>query len=65
MEILHKTDAVPSPPSIETDAATDTPGPNPLLQSGGAFRDDPFWDQMLDSIRRHRHEMDAEWDVSE
>ena len=65
METLHTTDAAPSPPPVEQDAATDTPESNPLLQSAGAFRDDPFWDEMLDSIRRHRREMDAQWDVPE
>ena len=65
METLHTTDAAPSPPSVEQDAMIDTPESNPLLQSAGTFQDDPFWDEMLDSIRRHRREMDAQWDVPE
>lgn len=43
----------------------DTQEPDPLLQSAGHYRDDPFWDEMLASIRRHRREMDAEWDATE
>ena len=45
-----------------------TPNPlmlNPMLESAGKFADDPFWDEMMDSIRRHRREMDAEWDDRE
>lgn len=38
---------------------------NPLAQSGGRFQDDPFWDEMLKSIRRHRREIDSAWDVPE
>ncbi|MGI4788907.1 MAG: hypothetical protein ACRYFS_08650 [Janthinobacterium lividum] len=37
----------------------------PLLDSAGKFADDPFWDEMLDSIRRHRLELDAEWETAE
>lgn len=59
METPHEPDAVP----VDTD--TDTPELNPLLQSAGRFRDDPFWNEMLDSIRRHRREIDAQWDVPE
>ena len=40
---------------------TDLPEPNPLAQSGGRFQSDPFWEEMLASIRQHRREMDAEW----
>jgi len=47
------------------DVAGDTQEPDPLLQSAGHFQDDPFWDEMLDSIRRHRREMDAQWDMPE
>ncbi len=35
---------------------------DPLLESAGKFADDPYWDVMMDSIRRHRLEIDAEWD---
>ena len=43
------------------------PAPDPnqsysLLGSAGKFADDPDWDVMMESIRRHRLEMDAEWD---
>jgi hypothetical protein len=51
--------------AVLPDTAADTLEPNPLAQSAGRFQDDPFWDEMLDSIRRHRREMDAEWDVPE
>lgn len=48
----------------QTDSPTpDDPAANPLAQSGGRFADDPFWDEMQESIRRHRREMDAEWDA--
>ncbi len=43
----------------------DTQEPDPLLQSAGRYQDDPFWDEMLASIRRHRREMDSEWDAAE
>ena len=36
--------------------------PNPLAQLVSHFEDDPDWDVMVDSIRRHRREMDAAWD---
>lgn len=45
------------PPSAPD--APEAPDQNALAQSGGRFRDDPFWDEMQDSIRRHRQEMDA------
>ena len=44
---------------------TDTQQLNPLAQSAGLLRDDPFWDEMMASIRRHRAEIDAEWDTAE
>ena len=40
----------------------DPPAPNSLIESAGKFADDPFWDEMMESIRRHRREMDAVWD---
>ena len=40
----------------------DPPPPNTLIESAGKFADDPFWDEMMESIRRHRRELDAEWD---
>lgn len=43
-------------PSLETRI------PNPLAELVSHFEDDPFWDDMMDSIRRHRREMDAAWD---
>ena len=51
--------------AADTGGAEDIQEPDPLLQSAGRFQDDPFWDEMLDSIRRHRREMDAQWDVTE
>ena len=41
------------------------PLPNPMLESAGKFADDPFWDEMIDSIRRHRLELDAAIDAEE
>ena len=55
-------------PAIETpeDGPTEADdGPKPFLECAGRFRDDPFRDEMQESIRRHRSEMDAEWDVPE
>lgn len=43
-------------------SAPDACETNPLAASGGRFADDPFWEQMQESIRQHRREMDAEWD---
>lgn len=43
----------------------DPPAPNSLIESAGKFADDPFWDEMMDSIRRNRHKMDAAWDNAE
>lgn len=34
-----------------------------MLESAGKFADDPFWEDMLDSIRRHRRELDAAFGV--
>lgn len=42
--------------------ALDPTLPYSLLDSAGKFADDPYWDVMMDSIRRHRREMDAAWD---
>lgn len=41
--------------------ASHPPSPDPFLESAGHLADDPFWDEMMDSIRRHRREMDAAW----
>ena len=54
-----------SPKIDSTDLAADPPELDPILQSAGRYRDDPFWEEMQDSIRQHRREMDAEWDSSE
>jgi|GEM_PF-6086561 len=62
------TDTIETPPpsgATGTDVAADTQETDPLLQSAGRYKDDPFWDEMMDSIRRHRREMDAQWDVPE
>jgi len=50
---------------LPSEAETDSDALYSLVQSGGCFADDPFWDEMQDSIRRHRREMDAEWDTAE
>ena len=63
MEITKTTRV--SLPAASPAPDTDTPELNPLLESAGLLRDDPFWDEMMESIRRHRQEMDAEWDESE
>jgi hypothetical protein len=52
-------------PTEPTKPDAQNPAINPMLESAGKFADDPFWDEMLDSIRRHRLEMDAEWDNAE
>lgn len=56
-----------SPPAkaANPDAATEAQPLNPLAQSAGLLRDDPFWEEMMESIRRHRREIDAEWDDAE
>ena len=53
-------------PAMETpeDRPTDD-DPNPWLESVGRYKDDPSWDFVMESIRRHRREMDAEWDEPE
>ena len=61
MEKISTTEFIPP---LSTEAETDRDTPYSLSQSGGRFADDPFWDQMQASIRRHRREMDAEWDES-
>lgn len=38
---------------------------HPWASSAGIFADDPFWDEMMDSIARHRREMDAEYQETE
>ncbi len=55
------------PPTKPTKPATLTPAPdtpvlNPLAELVSHFEDDPYWDVMMDSIRRNRREMDAAWD---
>ena len=52
-------------PAPALDATVDAAEQDPLLESAGRFQDDPFWDDMMESIRRHRREMDAEWDDAE
>ena len=38
---------------------------HPWASSAGVFADDPFWDEMMESIARHRREMDAEYQATE
>ena len=52
-------------PRPETQPQVPNPLAEPLLDSAGKFADDPFWDDMIDSIRRHRLELDAEWETVE
>ena len=50
--------------TAEQEAQTSTaeiPVLNPLAEPISHFEDDPFWDEMMDSIRRHRQELDAAW----
>jgi hypothetical protein len=65
MDTLRKPNASIPEPSPESETALEMPDTNPLAQSDGRFQDDPFWEEMLNSIRQHRQEMDAEWNVSE
>ena len=51
--------------SANADVDAGTQEEDPFLQIAGHFKDDPFWDEMQESIRRHRREMDAAWDVPE
>ena len=60
-----ETPANSDPLKPQTPAPTPELPPHPMLESAGKFADDPFWDEMMDSIRRHRREMDAEWDTEE
>jgi len=39
--------------------ASHIPVRNPLADLVSHFEDDPFWDGMMESIRRHRLELDA------
>ena len=54
-------------PAMETPEGhpTDADEPNPWLEPAGRYKDDPSWDFVMESIRRHRAEMDAEWDEPE
>jgi tRNA(fMet)-specific endonuclease VapC len=53
----------PQNPKQETQTpVAHLPSPDPFLESAGHLADDPFWDEMMASIRRHRLEMDAAWD---
>ena len=54
-----------SPPATPAALDADTREPNPWLESAGRYKDDPSWDAVMESIRSHRAEMDAEWDESE
>lgn len=60
----------PQKPTELTKPEAQNPAPdasvlNPLAQLVSHFADDPDWDVMVDSIRRHRREMDAAWNTSE
>ena len=43
----------------------EAPEAHPWASSAGIFADDPFWDEMMESIARHRREMDAEYQETE
>lgn len=62
---MEKISTTESTHPLSSEAETESDAPYSLAQSGGRFADDPFWDQMQESIRRHRREMDAEWDTAE
>ncbi len=49
-----------APPEASSDASISF-APNPLAELVSHFEDDPDWDIMMDSIRHHRLEMDAQW----
>lgn len=59
METQKPTEPVKSESQI---SAPDAPILNPLAELVSHFEDDPYWDVMMDSIRRNRREMDAAWD---
>jgi hypothetical protein len=65
MDTFRKPNASIPEPSPESETALEIPETNLLAQSEGRFQDDPFWEEMLASIYRHRREMDAEWNVPE
>ena len=44
--------------------ASDPPVRNPLADLVSHFEDDPFWDEMMEAIRRHRLELDAACDLA-
>ena len=44
---------------------TEAAGTHPWTSSAGIFADDPFWEEMMESIARHRREMDAEYQETE
>jgi len=54
----------PTKPELQNPTA-EVPTLNPLAEPISHFEDDPFWDEMMDSIRRHRREMDATWDTAQ
>lgn len=57
METPPQTEAA----KLEPPAASDLPVRNPLAEPISHFEDDPFWDEMIEAIRRHRQELDAAW----
>ena len=50
---------------LETPAVSNPLVLNPLAEPISHFEDDPFWDEMMDAIRRNRQELDAAWDTTE
>ena len=62
METSPKTETAEQQTQV---SAPNPPVLDPLLESAGKLADDPFWDEMMDSIRLHRREMDAAWNTSE
>lgn len=54
-----ETSSTSDPNEKQVKAQVPNPLAEPLLDSAGHLADDPFWDEMMDSIRHHRLEMDA------
>ena len=56
---------MPAMETLEERLADANEDPDSLLESASRYKDDPSWDFVMESIRRHRAEMDAEWDEPE
>ena len=54
-----------TPPAEDQIITAGEPESHPWASSAGIFTDDPFWDEMMASVARHRLEMDAEYQTEE